>query len=135
MSEDSPEAPLLADDPASEPDAVGPWLSRVTFGGDGLVPVVAQDVSSGRVLMLAWTDRAGLERTLRTGEATYFSRSRREQWIKGLGSGHRQRVHEVQTDCDGDAIVYRVTQHGPACHTGDVSCFDAAAWMIQPGAQ
>jgi phosphoribosyl-ATP pyrophosphohydrolase/phosphoribosyl-AMP cyclohydrolase len=98
-------------------------LGAVRFDERGLVPVVTQDARDGTVLMLAWADRAALERTLTTREGTYYSRSRGEQWIKGLTSGHTQRVLDVSLDCDGDAVLYRVEQIGPACHTGERSCF------------
>ncbi|PTA68401.1 bifunctional phosphoribosyl-AMP cyclohydrolase/phosphoribosyl-ATP diphosphatase HisIE [Deinococcus arcticus] len=89
----------------------------------GLLPVVTQDARTGAVLMQAWADRAAVVRTLATREATYYSRSRRAQWIKGQSSGHTQRVLSVQTDCDGDSLLYRVAQTGPACHTGAYSCY------------
>lgn len=98
-------------------------LSPLRFGPDGLIPVVTQDAQSGAVLMQAYADRAAVERTLTTREATYYSRSRQEQWVKGQTSGHTQRVLEVVTDCDGDSLLYRVEQTGPACHTGETSCF------------
>jgi len=93
------------------------------FGDDGLVPAVAQDADSGEVLMLAYATREAVERTVETGEAHYFSRSRGELWHKGATSGHVQRVEEVLVDCDGDALLYRVDQEGGACHTGFRSCF------------
>jgi imidazoleglycerol phosphate synthase cyclase subunit len=105
------------------------WAAQVRFDDRGLVPVVTQDADSGQVLMVAWTDRAGLRRTLITGEGTYFSRSRGEQWIKGATSGHRQTVIAVHLDCDHDAVLYRVRQVGPACHTGERSCFDVTHWQ------
>lgn len=98
-------------------------LSPLRFGPDGLIPVVTQDAQSGAVLMQAYADRAAVERTLTTREATYYSRSRQQQWVKGQTSGHTQRVLEVVTDCDGDSLLYRVEQTGPACHTGETSCF------------
>ncbi|AWN23628.1 bifunctional phosphoribosyl-AMP cyclohydrolase/phosphoribosyl-ATP diphosphatase [Deinococcus irradiatisoli] len=98
-------------------------LDDVKFGPDGLVPVVVQDTATGAVLMQAYADRAALEHTLRTRQGTYYSRSRGEQWIKGLTSGHLQHVESVQLDCDGDSVLYRVQQTGPACHTGEYSCF------------
>ena len=101
------------------------WWSAVRFGADGLVPVVAQERRSGDVLMLAYADRDALARTLSTGEAHYYSRSRRAPWRKGETSGHVQRVVEVRLDCDGDAVLYRVEQTGPACHTGERTCFFA----------
>jgi phosphoribosyl-ATP pyrophosphohydrolase/phosphoribosyl-AMP cyclohydrolase len=99
------------------------WLERVRFGADGLVPVVAQHRRSGDVLMLAWANREALELTLESGRAHYWSRSRQALWRKGETSGHEQRVIEVRLDCDGDTILYRVDQHGPACHTGRETCF------------
>jgi phosphoribosyl-AMP cyclohydrolase / phosphoribosyl-ATP pyrophosphohydrolase len=99
------------------------WWSAVRFGADGLVPVVAQERRSGDVLMLAYADRDALARTLTTGEAHYYSRSRQAPWRKGESSGHVQRVVEVRLDCDGDAVLYRVDQTGPACHTGERTCF------------
>jgi phosphoribosyl-ATP pyrophosphohydrolase/phosphoribosyl-AMP cyclohydrolase len=99
------------------------WLSAVRFGADGLVPVVAQENRSGDVLMVAFADRDALARTVETGFAHYFSRSRRALWRKGETSGHTQRVREIRLDCDGDTVLYRVEQTGPACHTGTRTCF------------
>jgi len=99
-------------------------LESVRFGLDGLVPVIAQQWDTGVVLMLAWMDSEALRRTLATGRATYYSRSRQQYWVKGDTSGHRQRVREIALDCDGDAVLIKVDQHGPACHTGSLSCFD-----------
>jgi phosphoribosyl-AMP cyclohydrolase len=93
------------------------------FGDDGLVPVVAQDVDTGEVLMLAYATRDAVARTRETGRAHYYSRSRDELWEKGATSGHTQSVREVRVDCDGDALLYRVDQTGGACHTGYRSCF------------
>ena len=98
-------------------------LSALKFGTDGLIPVVTQDARTGVVLMQAYADREAVERTLQTREATYYSRSRGEQWIKGKTSGHSQRVLAVSLDCDGDSVLYRVEQTGAACHTGEYSCF------------
>jgi phosphoribosyl-ATP pyrophosphohydrolase/phosphoribosyl-AMP cyclohydrolase len=100
--------------------------SAVRFGADGLVPVVAQERRSGDVLMVAYADREALERTLATGFAHYYSRSRRGLWKKGETSGHVQRVSEIRLDCDGDTLLYRVDQTGPACHTGTPACFASA---------
>lgn len=99
------------------------WIANVRFGADGLVPVIAQDARSGAVLMLAWADRQALERTAETGLACYYSRSRRAAWRKGETSGHVQHVTQVSLDCDGDTVLYRVRQTGPACHTGSPTCF------------
>jgi phosphoribosyl-ATP pyrophosphohydrolase/phosphoribosyl-AMP cyclohydrolase len=98
-------------------------LSAVKFGADGLVPVVTQESRSGDVLMVAYANREALERTLSTGLAHYFSRSRGKLWQKGETSEHVQRITEVRLDCDGDAVLYRVEQTGPACHTGTRTCF------------
>ena len=92
--------------------------------GRALVSAVAQDADTGRVLMVAWMDDAALARTLSTGIATYYSRSRQELWVKGATSGNTQAVVTVELDCDGDAILLRVRPAGPACHTGQTSCFD-----------
>jgi phosphoribosyl-AMP cyclohydrolase len=102
-------------------DAVDP--GSVRFGADGLVPAIAQAHGTGEVLMLAWMDRAALEETLRTGWATYWSRSRQGRWRKGESSGHVQRVIEIRIDCDADAVLLIVEQTGAACHTGERSCF------------
>lgn len=99
--------------------------ARLKRNADGLFTAVAQEHGSGDVLMVAWMDDAALARTLETREATYFSRSRNEQWVKGLTSGHTQHVRTVRLDCDGDAVLLEVDQVGGACHTGDHSCFDA----------
>jgi imidazoleglycerol phosphate synthase cyclase subunit len=96
----------------------------VVFGADGLIPVIAQDAHTREVLMLAWMDAEALRRTAQTGQATYFSRSRQEYWVKGETSGHTQRVVEIRTDCDRDAVLLLVNQTGPACHTQTTSCFD-----------
>lgn len=101
------------------------WLAAVRFGADGLVPVVAQESRSGDVLMLAYANRDALERTAATGQAHYYSRSRAALWRKGERSGHEQAVREIRIDCDGDTILYRVDQTGPACHTGTPTCFAA----------
>ncbi len=90
---------------------------------DGLVAAVVQQHDTGEVLMVAWMDDEALQRTLTTGRATYWSRSRREYWVKGETSGHRQWVRDVRLDCDGDALLVLVDQEGPACHTGERSCF------------
>lgn len=99
--------------------------SRLKRDPNGLFAAVVQERSTGQVLMVAWMDDDALARTLETREATYFSRSRGEQWIKGATSGHTQHVHSVRLDCDGDTILLEVDQVGAACHTGDHSCFDA----------
>ncbi|MDR1808323.1 MAG: phosphoribosyl-AMP cyclohydrolase [Propionibacteriaceae bacterium] len=94
------------------------------FDAAGLIPAVAQDAATGRVLMLAWMDAEALRRTLATRRATYWSRSRRQYWVKGETSGHTQTVREARLDCDGDVVLLLVDQVGPACHTGAATCFD-----------
>lgn len=98
---------------------------RLKRDADGLFPAVAQQYDTGEVLMLAWMDDEALHRTLTTGRATYYSRSRGEYWAKGDTSGHVQYVKTVALDCDGDTVLVRVDQIGAACHTGDRTCFDA----------
>lgn len=108
----------------TRPDILGPaGLGDLAFDDRGLIPVIVQEATSREVLMLAWADRAALAHTLETGRGTYWSRSRQEMWVKGETSGHIQRVREVRTDCDGDAVLYIVDQAGSACHTGTASCF------------
>lgn len=100
------------------------WLDAVAWNADGLAPAVAQDAASGEVLMLAWMNRESLARTVATGEAVYWSRSRASLWHKGETSGHFQKIVEIRLDCDADAIVLRVEQAGGiACHTGRRRCF------------
>jgi phosphoribosyl-AMP cyclohydrolase / phosphoribosyl-ATP pyrophosphohydrolase len=99
------------------------WIEQVSFDSSGLVPVVAQEASTGEVLMLAWANQDALDATVASGRAHYWSRSRQELWRKGDTSGHIQAVVEVRVDCDGDAVLYRVIQEGPACHTDAPTCF------------
>jgi phosphoribosyl-ATP pyrophosphohydrolase/phosphoribosyl-AMP cyclohydrolase len=96
---------------------------EVRFGPDGLVPVVVIDASDREVLMLAWMNRASLERSLASGRTVFWSRSRQELWEKGATSGHVQRIVDIRTDCDEDALLITVEQTGVACHTGQRSCF------------
>ncbi|MDQ7842197.1 MAG: bifunctional phosphoribosyl-AMP cyclohydrolase/phosphoribosyl-ATP diphosphatase HisIE [Armatimonadota bacterium] len=98
-------------------------MREVHFDAGGLVPVVAQEATTGRVLMLAYMNREALARTVATGQAWYWSRSRGRLWRKGEESGHTQRVREIRIDCDGDALLLVVDQQGPACHTGHPACF------------
>ncbi len=95
----------------------------IEFGDDGLVPAVAQDADTGEVLMLAYVSPEALERTVDTGRAHYYSRSREELWEKGATSGNTQSVVDVRVDCDADTLLYEVEQDGGACHTGYRSCF------------
>ena len=97
---------------------------RLTRTADGLLPAIVQQHDTGEVLMLAWLDDEALHRTLTTGRATYWSRSRQEYWVKGETSGNRQHVKEIRVDCDGDTLLVKVDQEGPACHTGTRTCFD-----------
>lgn len=99
------------------------WLDEVNFDQAGLVPVVAQEATTGEILMLAYATREALERTATTGRAHYWSRSRGEIWRKGDTSGHVQEVADIRLDCDGDAVLYLVRQRGAACHTGEPTCF------------
>jgi phosphoribosyl-AMP cyclohydrolase len=96
---------------------------KLTRNADGLVCAVAQQHGTGEVLMVGWMDDEALHRTLSTGRATYWSRSRQVYWVKGETSGHTQHVREVRLDCDGDALLLVVDQVGPACHTGSPTCF------------
>jgi phosphoribosyl-AMP cyclohydrolase len=89
----------------------------------GLIAAIAQDASSGEVLMIAWMNEEALNKTLETRRATYFSRSRNSLWVKGETSGHFQDVVEIKFDCDGDAVLMKINQTGAACHTGERSCF------------
>ena len=117
------------------------WLEQVRWDASGLVPVIAQEQSSGDVLMVAWMDREALRLTAETRRATYYSRSRQRLWPKGESSGHVQEVHEIRLDCDNDVVLLKVTQHGHdpsiACHTGRHSCFfqrlEGAQWQpVEP---
>ena len=106
------------------PSSLDPDVAaRLHRDSDGLLPAVAQQYDTGEVLMVGWMDDEALHRTLTTGRVTYFSRSRQEYWRKGDTSGHVQVVREVLLDCDGDTVLVRVDQHGPACHTGAPTCF------------
>ena len=114
--------------------ADGDWLDKVKWDANGLVPAIAQEAASGKVLMVAWMNRAALEQTAASGEAVYWSRSRRKLWRKGEESGHVQKIREVRLDCDDDAVLIVVEQLGGiACHTGRHSCFflkyESGAWL------
>jgi len=98
--------------------------ARLSRNDAGLLPAIVQQHGSGEVLMLAWMDDEALHRSLSTGRATYWSRSRQEYWVKGETSGNRQHVKEIRIDCDGDTLLVKVDQEGPACHTGTRTCFD-----------
>lgn len=98
-------------------------MPEIHFNHDGLIPVIAQDATSGEVLMMAWMNAESLHLTQTTGRATYWSRSRQELWVKGETSGHTQEVVSLSLDCDGDTILMQVNQVGAACHTGTHTCF------------
>ena len=100
------------------------WLDEIHWNSDGLVPAIAQDHKTGRVLMMAWMNEVTLRRTLEEGRTVFWSRSRQEEWRKGDTSGDRQFVREAYFDCDGDTLLFVVEQEGKgACHTGEKSCF------------
>jgi phosphoribosyl-AMP cyclohydrolase len=99
------------------------FLQLLKFDGQGLIPAIVQEHNSGRVLMLAYMNRASLEKTLATGRTVFWSRSRQKLWMKGETSGHAQTVKQIAFDCDGDTLLIQVEQIGPACHEGYHSCF------------
>ena len=111
------------------------WLNAVRWDSNGLVPVIAQEQSTGDVLMFAWMNREALALTAEQGRAVYYSRSRGKLWHKGEESGHVQTVHEIRLDCDQDVVLLKITQHGHepgiACHTGRHSCF-YQRWQTSP---
>ncbi len=110
---------VMSDNPQSKA-----WLDSVKWDEQGLIPAIAQDAATGRILMMAWMNREALALTAAENRAVYWSRSRNQLWRKGESSGHVQQLHEIRLDCDGDVIVLQVTQHGGiACHTGRESCF------------
>lgn len=115
-----------ADGEGAASESVAAALDGLAFNADGLVPAVAQDAATGEVLMLAWMNRAAIDETLRGGRVVYWSRSRQAFWRKGDTSGHVQRLVEMRVDCDRDALLLRVDQTGPACHTNRRSCFYTA---------
>ena len=102
---------------------IDPAVKALLKDPAALIPAIVQDISNNEILMLAYMNTESLALTLSTGKATYWSRSRNELWVKGATSGHFQEVHSVSLDCDGDAILLKVTQTGVACHTGDRTCF------------
>lgn len=121
MSEEMSQEPTDPADFALDPDIA----ARLKRNADGLVPAIVQAADTREVLMMAWMDDHALAHTLATRRGTYYSRSRKEYWIKGLTSGNVQAVESVALDCDGDTILVTVQQTGGACHTGDRTCFDA----------
>jgi phosphoribosyl-AMP cyclohydrolase len=119
----------------SEAKQVTDWLSKVRWDGNGLVPVITQEASTNKVLTLAWMNREALAQTAATGQAVYWSRSRKKLWHKGEESGHVQKVLEIRLDCDEDVVLLRVEQVGGiACHTGRHNCFfqklDNGQWVV-----
>ena len=108
-------------------------IENLKFDERGLVPTIVQDADSGEVLMLAYADEEAVKRTLDSGTTWFWSRSRKEYWNKGATSGNTQEVVEVRYDCDGDALVYLVNAQGPACHTGERSCFYRTLDSPSPG--
>ncbi len=98
-------------------------IEQLKFNSDGLIPAIIQEQASGRVLMMAWMNRASLEKTIETGKTHFWSRSRRKFWMKGESSGHTQAVRDIAIDCDGDTLLIQVHQTGAACHEGYQSCF------------
>lgn len=108
----------------SDLDVSLPWLDAVKWDEQGMIPAIAQDAASGRVVMFAWMNRESLQESIRTGNAVYWSRSRQRLWRKGEESGHFQKLKSVRTDCDGDVLLLAIEQVGGiACHTGRESCF------------
>lgn len=110
------------------------WLDEIKWTEDGLVPAIAQDAESGKVMMFAWMNRESLQKTVELGEAVYYSRSRQQLWHKGESSGHIQKVSEVRLDCDNDVVLLQIEQIGGiACHTGRERCFfkryENGAWV------
>ena len=119
----------------SDLDSSQPWLDALKWDEQGMIPAIAQDADSGRVVMFAYMNRESLQETVRSGNAVYWSRSRRRLWRKGEESGHFQRVRSIRTDCDGDVLLLAIEQVGGiACHTGRESCFfhqlDGSAWGV-----
>ena len=115
-------------------DAAQSMLDQIVFNNEGLVPAIAQQHDTGEVLMLAWMNRESLAETLDTARVCYWSRSRKQLWRKGETSGHTQRLVEARIDCDNDTILLLVDQVGPACHTGERTCFFRACHSGAPDA-
>jgi phosphoribosyl-AMP cyclohydrolase len=121
--------------PPRVPSDLDPAVAdRLKRDAAGLVAAVVQQFDTGEVLMVGWMDDEALHRTLTTGRATYWSRSRQEYWVKGETSGNAQHVKSVALDCDGDAVLVKVDQVGAACHTGDRTCFDSGDLPVGPAA-
>src|SRR5215212_11114834 len=105
------------------------FIDNLKFNSDGLIPAIVQEESSGRVLMMAWMNRASLERTVAEGKTVFWSRSRGKFWVKGETSGHFQKVKDIAFDCDGDTLLIQVEQTGAACHENYKSCFFRSVGM------
>src|SRR5690606_26615361 len=122
-------------DVPGRPSGLAPEIAaRLKRDANGLIVAVVQQYDTGEVLMVGWMDDEALHRTLTTGRTTFWSRSRRTYWVKGETSGHRQWVKEVRLDCDGDTVLVRVDQEGPACHTGARTCFDQGLLDVEGNA-
>ncbi len=105
-------------------------FETLKFDGDGLITAVVQSAASSRVLMVAWMNRESLSQSIENGETVFWSRSRNEIWHKGATSGNTQQIISIEADCDGDTLLIRVMENGPACHTGTESCFDVQTLYI-----
>jgi len=123
MSEPTTREPIVPSPDSPPPTSIDDAVGGLKFDAAGLVPAVVQDDDDGAVLMVAWMDAEAVRRTLTSGRTWFWSRSRRQYWQKGETSGHVQHVRSVTADCDGDTLLVRVEQVGPACHTGTRSCF------------
>ena len=123
MSEPTTRPPTAQSPDSAPPTSIDDAVGGLKFDAAGLLPAVVQDDGDGAVLMVAWMDAEAVRRTLATGRTWFWSRSRRRYWQKGETSGHVQHVRSVTADCDGDTLLVRVAQVGPACHTGTRSCF------------
>jgi phosphoribosyl-AMP cyclohydrolase len=123
MSEPTTREPIAPSPDSPPPTSIDDAVGGLKFDAAGLVPAVVQDDGDGAVLMVAWMDAEAVRRTLASGRTWFWSRSRRQYWQKGETSGHVQHVRSVTADCDGDTLLVRVEQVGPACHTGTRSCF------------
>jgi phosphoribosyl-AMP cyclohydrolase len=109
------------------------FLDKLKFNSDGLIPAIIQDATNGEVLMMAWMNRASLEKTVETGKTWFWSRSRQKYWMKGESSGHTQTVKDIAFDCDADTVLIKVEQVGAACHEGYRSCFFRSADKSESG--
>lgn len=105
-------------------------FEQVRFGADGLIAAIVQSSTTGRVLMMAWMNRESLQQTIELGETVFWSRSRKQLWHKGATSGNTQVVDSIELDCDGDALLLKVHEQGPACHNGTESCFDTQTIFV-----